>query len=376
MDKFIEPKLLAYLRQKAAANLTPLNGAFELTPLCNLQCRMCYVRMSREQMNRLGTPLSCSDWLKIAEDARRSGMLLLLLTGGEPLLYPEFNELYTELCRMGFIMQINTNGTMIDERMARLFSDLPPSRMNITLYGADAHAYESLCGDKDGFFKVDRGIRLMKEVGVSVKLNHTITRQNVSQLKAVADYAEAHELPLQGTSYLFPPVRNANRTAFENSRLSPYEAASAIVKLFLYQNGREKLQQRMEALKEGKAPSPLGEGDDCAAEGEPSRCGAGRSSFWITWQGILLPCGMMDNIAQDLKTTDFDTAWKNVAHAVSEVRLPAKCASCSKKGLCQTCMAMIYCEVGLDNTAPEYRCALADSCIDAMERTLANEREK
>lgn len=63
-------------------------------------------------------------------------MLFLLLTGGEPLLYPGFWTLYAKLKRMGFILAVNTNGTMIDEDWADFLAAHKPRRVNITLYGA------------------------------------------------------------------------------------------------------------------------------------------------------------------------------------------------------------------------------------------------
>ena len=76
-----------------------------------------------------------------------------LLTGGEPLLFPGFKELYIELQKMGMILTINTNGTLIDEEWADFFQKYKPRRMNITLYGADDQAYEQLCHYPGGFQK-------------------------------------------------------------------------------------------------------------------------------------------------------------------------------------------------------------------------------
>ena len=49
----VEPPITEYLHAKAARQGIPLSGTFELTPLCNMNCRMCYVRMSREQQEAI-----------------------------------------------------------------------------------------------------------------------------------------------------------------------------------------------------------------------------------------------------------------------------------------------------------------------------------
>ena len=99
---------------------------------------------------------------------RDAGTLFLLLTGGEPLIYPDFRRLYLALRDMGFLITINTNGTLIDKDWAAFFGAHKPRRINITLYGADEQAYESLCHYPGGFARVTQGVRLLREQGVPV----------------------------------------------------------------------------------------------------------------------------------------------------------------------------------------------------------------
>ena len=110
--KVIEPQMLKILHTKASAQGVPLSGTFELSPCCNMNCRMCYVRKSREEVLMAGGERSVVQWISLAEEAYRSGMLFLLLTGGEPFLYPDFRKLYEELSSMGIVLSINTNGTL------------------------------------------------------------------------------------------------------------------------------------------------------------------------------------------------------------------------------------------------------------------------
>lgn len=89
-------------------------------------------------------------WLELARQAKEQGMLYLLLTGGEPFLYPDFWMLYEELVKMGFVISINSNGSLIDEKIIEKLKKYPPARINITLYGASDETYERLCGIKKG----------------------------------------------------------------------------------------------------------------------------------------------------------------------------------------------------------------------------------
>lgn len=94
-----EPRLSSYLHAKACRAGTPLAGNFELTPRCNFNCKMCYVHLSEAEQKRRGAELSADEWLSIAETARSEGMLFLLLTGGEPLIRPDFRYILSELKR-------------------------------------------------------------------------------------------------------------------------------------------------------------------------------------------------------------------------------------------------------------------------------------
>ena len=92
-NEVIKPQLTEYLYRKAYISKTPLSGAFEISPLCNMDCKMCYVRMSKEEMNKVGRQRTVDEWIEIAEQAKEMGTLFILLTGGEPFLYKDFKEL-------------------------------------------------------------------------------------------------------------------------------------------------------------------------------------------------------------------------------------------------------------------------------------------
>ena len=201
-----EPRLSAYLHARACANGIPLAGTFELTPRCNFNCRMCYVHLTPEEQRRRGAELTADEWLAIAEQARSQGMLFLLLTGGEPLIRADFRYLLTELKKMGLMVSINSNASLIDDDWLDFFRHEPPSRMNITLYGGCNETYERLCG-RPMYDRVVHNIRALKALGIGVKLNASMTPYNVDDMDAI--YAIATELgtPVQMASYMFPPVR-------------------------------------------------------------------------------------------------------------------------------------------------------------------------
>lgn len=106
---------------RAAQLQRPVNGTLELLPLCNMNCDMCYIRRDRSEVESGGGLRTAEEWIELGEEMRKAGVLFLLLTGGEPLLFPDFQRLYLELKRMGMVFTINTNGTLLDEKWADFF---------------------------------------------------------------------------------------------------------------------------------------------------------------------------------------------------------------------------------------------------------------
>ena len=161
--------------EKAFADAIPISGTFELTPRCNFNCRMCYVHLKPEQIPKFGRELKAKEWLRIAEEAKAAGTTWLCITGGEPLMHPEFETIYKELAQMGFFITLQTNASLIQGKAAKLLEDYPPKGVKITLYGASDETYEAVCGVKEGLKKVNAGIQTLKHLEIPVQLVSTVS---------------------------------------------------------------------------------------------------------------------------------------------------------------------------------------------------------
>lgn len=350
-----------YLHTKAARAGIPLNGTFELTPCCNMSCRMCYVRMTKQEQEAVAPLRTAREWLELGERAKNAGMLYLLLTGGEPFLRPDFREILSGLNRMGLIISINSNGTLIDEEVIEWLKRTPPVRINITLYGASDETYARLCGNPKGFTQVVRAIRLLKQAGITVKLNCSVTPHNVDDLESMIAFAKKEGLIIQAASYMFPPLRRDAKMVGRNDRFSPEEAAYQSARIACLNNGEE---QFLRYIQENPTPLlSMDSSEDCPelpTEGDGIRCRAGKCSFWVTWDGRLLPCGMFPGEnAQNVFAEDFLQAWEKVREETGRIRLPAKCSICEIKDQCRACAAMVLTETGGFDEAPEYKCRMS-----------------
>ena len=364
-----EAPLTQYLFTKASQKKIPLSGTFELSPVCNFSCRMCYVRMTPSQVAAQSRPaMTLERWLSLAEQARASGMLYLLLTGGEPFLWPDFWPLYERLSEMGFLISINTNGSLIDEDAVARLRARPPTRLNITLYGASDKTYRSLCRADGVFTRVDRAITGLREAGLMVKLNCSLTPQNAGDLEAMVRYAERRGLILEVNTYMFPPLRRDPSQVGRNERFTPEEAARYHMERYRLMYGEETYDQYLHSVLRGIADPPgLDEACVDPVDGK-IRCRAGKAAFWVTWDGWLTPCGMMTEPKVDLTGQPFDRAWQILTEESEQMRLSGVCGQCPDQDLCHSCAAMAQAETGSPGGIPLYLCRM----VEAM-KTLARQ---
>lgn len=355
------------LLDQAKRTRTPANGSIELLPLCNMNCDMCYVRLSREEMEKLGRLRTADEWLEIGRQMKEAGVLFLLLTGGEPFLYPEFRRLYLELRKMGMIITINTNGTLIDEDLAQFFGKYKPRRVNITLYGTDEETYVNLCHYPGGYEKTLRGIRLLRKYGVDVKVGGSLARANKDDLDKLLDVQEKLDIPVRVDTYMMPATRERNLPYNMQSRLDPEEAARARIHALKREMGSELFPQYVQqSIYKADNPEP--------AEARPGHisCMAGQCSFTINWQGEMRPCVILSEPAVSVFEVGFEAAWKYIVEETDKILLNAKCSTCHMRHLCRTCAASALLETGSYDGVPDYMCRYTEESL----RLLREEWEK
>lgn len=353
-----EPIMSGYLHRRALEKGVPVSGTFELTSNCNFNCPMCYVHGSCKKQEEL----SAKEWLSLAEEVKKAGTLFLLLTGGEPLLRKDFEEIYVTLSKMGFLISINSNGSLIEDFMS-VFKKYPPSRINISLYAADRETYKSFC-KADKFEKVVSAIEMLKKAQITVRLNSVFTADNYDKAGDIIRFAKEHELQLKPTAYSFPQLRVSGMPGTNAARLSASEAAKCSVESDILRFDTETFVRRGKQLLE-KAD----ENTDTDAYTH-IRCRAGRCSYWITCDGKMRPCGMMTKPETYPLQTGFKRAWEELMEQVRGITLAHECSVCENRVSCPVCAAMCLAETGSFNKKPEYICSMFKHTCELTEKQL------
>ena len=357
-------KVAEYIGMKTRLLKVPFSGSFELTPRCNMNCKMCYIRMTEKEMAQVGRELTVEEWLRIARESVAEGMTMLLLTGGEPILYKGFRELYLQLRKMGLFISINSNGTMLNDEWLEFFRQNPPAKFNITLYGGSNETYERLCGNPRGFDQIKAAIEKLQAARIEILLNCTITNHNIGDLEQMVAFADAHGLHINATTYNFPPVRKEGVSELELCRPTPTEAADHRVRLNWYTSKRKEdfLTFARQILAQDYSQAADAEAH-CETEGDGILCAAGRSNFWVTWDGRMLPCGIIPSAAQPIGQRPFKEVWDEITRNAEKIRLSAECKNCKMKSLCVPCAAKLASETGTFDQKAEYLCEYTEEYI-------------
>lgn len=302
--------------EKAYQDAIPISGTFELTPRCNFNCKMCYVHLKENQIAKHGKELSADEWLRIAKEAKEAGTTWLCITGGEPLLHPEFEKIYKELAQMGFFITLQTNASLISQ-YKELLKNYPPRSVKITLYGVTDETYEKVCGIKNGFTKVHQGIQLLKQMHIPVQLVSTIIKQNVNELKKMAFYTHINQIPWTFTGEIKASLRGVDNNI----------------------NGIRIQEKNNRSLKEQikhhiKKPINI-ERKPC------TYCQDYRLGYWVTWDGNMRFCSFLNEPNISIRDFKFNDAWKRLVKFEDELCWPKECYTCEANTVCCKCIAVI-----------------------------------
>lgn len=343
----------------AARLHVPLGGTFELTPRCNLNCKMCYVRLDKPQMMQIGKEKTAAEWIALAKEAVELGMLNLLITGGEPLFREDFAEIYTALTMMGFIITLNTNATLVTPEILKLFKKYPPTATNVTLYGASPQTYGAICSNPGAFEDTIRGLKMLTEVPTVLEVRTTFIHDNRHELNEIRKIANQYTKGFAINPIVNKAVRGACSDA-ENCRLSPVQIFDLAAENAEYYRN---LSSGTEfAMEKNMDTDHYVQAKDYGFDVSPKilTCLAAKSMCWITWDGRMLPCAMFDSPYTLPFEEGFKTAWNRLPGLFDDITLPQECQTCEyAKGGCSNCPAVLQSETGSFDKISSYICEIS-----------------
>ncbi len=313
------------LLHRARLKGVPISAKFELTPLCNLDCKMCYVHLHKDQMKGV-EPLPPEQWMSLMKQASDMGMIKATLTGGECLLYPGFDQVYLYLRSLGICPSVLTNGILLTKERIAFFKAHPPKIIQVTLYGSNDDAYERVTGYRR-FQAVMDGIRMLKEADLPFVVSITPNAfMDLEDAKKMMDLLHSMDIYFEINSALFTPYEETGRKDVQvEIGVEDYVA--------LYKYRAELVGFVQEPFCEDDLIEIVDEEDD----GRGLTCSGGRAGFSITWDGIMQPCSTLRNIQEFPLRDGFAESWKKLnTQCVNYPRL-VECTDCNLRFKCLLC---------------------------------------
>jgi MoaA/NifB/PqqE/SkfB family radical SAM enzyme len=264
---------------------SPLTFSLELTVLCNNNCRHCYINMPADHCESKSKELTLEEINDLADQAIDLGVLWCTLSGGEPLLRPDFEDIYLMLQKKGLLLALYTNATLIRPKHIRLFKTHPPREIEITVYGATRETYERVTRNPGSFDQFIRALDGLAEAGIPVRLKAMTVRSNLHEHQRIAEFCKRHTKdyyrydPMLNLRVDHDPVRNREIIA---ERLTPGE----IIALEKADDARfSQIQQKCDALADS---------EHCIAGCDHLfHCGIGGMNFDISYDGQFRLCSIL-----------------------------------------------------------------------------------
>lgn len=350
------------------AKRVPLSFDVEITGRCNNDCRHCYICLPAGDRAAKRSELTSGEIDAVAEQAVTLGAVWCLVTGGEPLLRPDFEEIYLALKRRGLLVSVFTNATLVNRSHIALFEKYPPRDVEVTVYGVTRDTYESVTRKAGTFEKFMRGLSLLMESGAPVRLKAMAIQSNLAEQAAIAEFCRARTKdyfrfdPQLHLRFDQDEARNADIRA---ERLTPEQ-------IIALEKGDE---ERMNAFQEN-CSTLINQDFTHFGCNHLFHCSAGNASFNVSYDGKFRLCSSLwaPETVYDLRQGALADAWNHFVPQVREMcsnrqEFLKTCRVCPLVNLCLWCPAHAYLETGqLDGPTP-YFCAVAK----ARAKVLLNE---
>jgi heme b synthase len=324
--------------------------AWETTRRCNLACLHCRAAAGA---GPYPGELTTDEGIKLLDDLASMGQVVVILTGGEPLLRADIFDLAAYGTKLGHRMVMAVNGTLLTPAIAARLKDVGIQRVSISIDGATANSHDHLRAVDGAYAGALAGINACREAGLPFQINTTVTRANRLELPAI----HALALKLEAAAHhVFVLVPTGRGELIREELVSPeeYEATLRWLlsrqregKLFIKPTCAPQYYRlwRQDAHDRGEKISPASHGMEAMTKG----CLGGQGFAFVSYQGEVQPCGYLELQAGNIRETPFPDIWAN-SDLFRQLRrvddYHGKCRACQYRKVCGGCRARAYALTG------------------------------
>jgi len=327
---------------KVSERFIPLVMSWNITRECNMKCSHCYINATEK---KLDNELTTQEAKNLMDQIYQVSAPLLILSGGEPLLRQDIFELISYGSRKGLKMGLGSNGSLIDETVARKLKDAGIATVSISLDSNIPSQHDEFRGVAGAWEKAVEACKALRKNNVLVQVNTTLTQQNYNQIDDIMSLAESIGVENFHLFFLVPTGRGTKL-----KDISPEKYEEMITKTFA-KTANHKLNVRPSC-----APQFMRIAKDMGLDMRQwiRGCIAGLYYCRIYPNGDVTPCPYLPIKLGNIREKSFKEIWFN-SKIFNNLRDPnslkGKCGACEYRSLCGGCRARAY---GLSNDFIDY----------------------
>lgn len=172
-------------------NFLPQELHIDLTTGCNERCVHCYIPDHNNQQF-----LDINTFKRVINDFVQNQGLTVYLSGGEPMLHPQFKEMVKYCYRKNLNIVIMSNLTLCDDAMVNLLKEIDPQFVNVSLYSMVPEHHDAITTIKGSWQKTMSAILKLKENGIHVRLAAPVLKENKDDFEELFKFAQEHHMHL------------------------------------------------------------------------------------------------------------------------------------------------------------------------------------
>ncbi len=312
----------------------------EVTYSCNEQCLHCYL-----PEHKMSAQLPLAQLELLLTEFKKLGGFSVLITGGEPLIRKDIIEIFDLIKKLGLVVSLNSNLTLLNDRLTDAICDLYPRAVGCSIYSANPFLHDSITQNKGSLNKSIDSIRRLRDRNIPVVIKTPLMKNTAPHWREIEALSEKLGCEIQF---------DLNITAKNDGGTSPLllRVDDPDVLADVFSNRYYKLFIRDEAIDSFMLPSP-----------EANLCGAGASSLSVAPDGTIYPCIAMVTSLGLYPETSLSEVWNhsNFFMEFSKLHLKdvEKCRDCIDFKFCIRCPGAWKSETGDYMIPPNYACKLA-----------------
>lgn len=183
INEFVELRILSFEKQNDFHNIKEINElnaariVFEITDNCNLKCKHCFGSYGEHKNN-----LQFDIFEKIINEAAKLGVYEVTLTGGEPTLHPNIEEILKVLYQKGMIVTVFSNLTNDKITSIMVEKSRYISKVITSIESHNSHIHDEFRGKKGALDKTIHSINILKQTTISIAVNVVVGNHNVDHV--------------------------------------------------------------------------------------------------------------------------------------------------------------------------------------------------